>query len=81
MKYNAISMYDSGAQLEALTLCDKCGEEIYEGEIHGERDGEVLCLECANDKWYSLSTADKFDLLGYDVVGLRRNRFYDNLRD
>ena len=59
-----------------IGFCDTCGEEIYDGELYGQRDGQVMCLECANNKWYGLSAAEKFEFLGYDVGGLGRSGLY-----
>jgi len=81
MKINIVLPNNSVAESEAIAFCDTCGEEIYDGELYGQRDGLVLCFECANNKWYGLSAAEKFEFLGYDVEGLGGTGTYECLRD
>ena len=57
-----------------VAYCDKCEDEIYEDEIYGICDGRVTCGACRDNEWDSLSEAEKFDRLGYDVVGLHAGR-------
>lgn len=57
-----------GASGEERYSTAECGHEVFPGErTYATKDGRRLCPDCVEERFNSLSTAEKACLLGYEL--------------
>ena len=47
-----------------ITDCDKCGMELYRGEVVFEWDTDLICSDCLREEVQGLTLAEKAEMTG-----------------
>ena len=47
-----------------ITDCDKCGMEMYRGDVVFEWDTDLICSDCLREEVHGLTLAEKAEMTG-----------------